>query len=578
MSALLKAREPSAKYIVTPEAPLVRHFELLATAPGGVARLRQLILTLAIQGKLVPQEPSDEPAEVLLRRSRALVRDQMRIGTTKREKPAEEVQPHEMQFSLPSGWHWCRLVDTGAYINGLAFKASDFQNHGIPVIRIQNLSGRSGEFNRTTGEFDRSVLVSAGDILVSWSATLDAFVWTGERGVLNQHIFRVEPAPAVRKQYVFWLLKWAIRDLADSDHAHGLVMPHINRGPFLAKPIALPPLAEQARIVTRVKELMRLCDALEAKGRLEAAQHSQLVTTLLGTLTDSESSEALADRWQRIAAHFDILLDRPEAVDTLEQTIVQLAVRGLLVPQELTDEPAIALLRRMRSEKDKLIAEGKVKREKPASIRGEESRPFKVKVGWEWTQLIEIATSGPTNGLSPRPSELPTAFRCLTLSATTRGYFKGDCFKYVDISTVSAQPCYLKQGDLLIQRGNSLDYVGIAALYDGADDEFIYPDLMMRLRLSQHVVPEYVHAYLISSEGRAYFKRNATGTQGTMPKVNQATVAHTPIPLPPLAEQFRIVARVKELRRLCTDLRHRLAAAQATQAQLAEALVAQPAP
>lgn len=108
----------------------------------------------------------------------------------------------------------------------------------------------------------------------------------------------------------------------------------LNLGEIPRLQIPLPPLAEQARIVARVDELMRLCDALEAKGRLEAQQHARLLNTLLGTLTDSRTPEELAVNWQRVAAHFDLLLDRPEAVDALEQTILQLAVRGLLVPQD----------------------------------------------------------------------------------------------------------------------------------------------------------------------------------------------------------------------------------------------------
>jgi len=115
--------------------------------------------------------------------------------------------------------------------------------------------------------------------------------------------------------------------------------------------LALPPLAEQSRIVTRVEELMQLCDALEASGQLEAQQHAQLAGTLLGTLTQSETPEALADNWQRIATHFDVLLDRPEVVDALEQTILQLAVRGLLVPQDPTDEPASVLLQKSAPKK-----------------------------------------------------------------------------------------------------------------------------------------------------------------------------------------------------------------------------------
>jgi putative transposase len=149
----------------------------------------------------------------------------------------------------------------------------------------------------------------------------------------------------------------------------------------------VPPLAEQSRIVTRVEELMRLCDALEAKGQLEAAQHAQLVQTLLGTLTDSTSPEELADNWQRLATHFDLLLDRPEAIDALEQTILQLAVRGLLVPQDPADEPASELLKKIRSEKDRLIAAGKIKRDKPLPPIEDDEKPFELPAGWEWTAV-----------------------------------------------------------------------------------------------------------------------------------------------------------------------------------------------
>ena len=184
-----------------------------------------------------------------------------------------------------------------------------------------------------------------------------------------------------------------------------------------------------------------------------------------------------------------------------------------------------------------------------------------------------MALQGPSNGLSPKPQELPTDVRCLSLSATTQGFFKPECFKYVDVSSQAAQQFFLKNGDLLIQRGNSLEYVGIAAIYDGPDDAYIYPDLMMRLQLSTCVKTEFIHTMLVCADGRSYFQRNATGTQGTMPKVNQATVAGAPIPLPPLAEQSRIVTRVTALRRLCADLRQRLAERQSVQARLAEALL-----
>jgi hypothetical protein len=148
----------------------------------------------------------------------------------------------------------------------------------------------------------------------------------------------------------------------------------------------------QSRIVTRVEANSCAC-AMRWRPRadaLEAAQHAQLVSTLLGTLTASTTPEELADHWQRVAQHFDLLLDRPEAIDALEQTLLQLAVRGLLVPQDPTDEPASALLQKIRAEKDRLIATGQIKRDKPLPPITDEEKPFELPVGWEWVRLVPL--------------------------------------------------------------------------------------------------------------------------------------------------------------------------------------------
>lgn len=560
---------------------LLSNLDILATAPGGVVRLRELILTLAVQGKLVPQDPADEPASVLLEKIRAEKERLVAEGKIKRDKPLTVVTEEEKPFALPMGWEWVRLGVTMEMFNGRPFKPTDWLNSGMPIVRIQNLNKLEASFNycdpASVTEKNR---IDDGSFLISWSGTpgtsFGAFIWRRGPAALNQHIFKCE---LLGEAFSPDFLKLSINSQLNvliAKAQGGVGLQHVTKGVLENLVLVLPPLAEQSRIVTRVEELMRLCDALEAKGKLEATQHAQLVSTLLGALTASATPDELAANWQHVAQHFDLLLDRPAAIDVLEQTLLQLAVRGLLVPQDSTDEPASTLLARIRTEKDRLIAEGKIKRDKPLPPIADEEKRFELPVGWDWVQLAELALRGPTNGLSPKPEQLPTDVRCLSLSATTQGFFKPNCFKYVDVVPQVAEQFFLKTGDLLIQRGNSLDYVGIAAIYNGLDDDFIYPDLMMRLQLSNSVNREFIHMALICFEGRSYFQRNATGTQGTMPKVNQATVAGAPIPLPPLAEQARIVARVAALRRLCTELRQRLAAGQSTQAQLAETLVHAP--
>ena len=562
---------------------LLSNMELLATAPGGVAKLRELILTLAVQGKLVPQDPADEPASVLLQKIRAEKDRLIAEGKIKRDKPLAGIAEEEKPFELPEGWAWQTLAEIGTWAIGSGFPHEAQGREGLPILFAKvsdmNLPGNELEIVRTNHTIDDET-VERLRINVHQPGTvifpkIGGAIATNKRRILirptaiDNNCLGITPSAAMSTSYLFLLLS----SIDFTVYQAGTSVPALSQGTLGRIPVGLPPLAEQSRIVTRVEALMRLCEALEAKGQLEAAQHAQLVSTLLGTLTASTAPDELAANWQRVAQHFDLLLDRPAAIDALEQTLLQLAVRGLLVPQDPTDEPASALLQKIRAEKDRLIATGQIKRDKPLPPITDEEKPFELPVGWAWVRLGGVALQGPSNGLSPKPQELPTDVRCLSLSATTQGFFKPECFKYVDVSSQAAQQFFLKNGDLLIQRGNSLEYVGIAAIYDGPDDAYIYPDLMMRLQLSTCVKTEFIHTMLVCADGRSYFQRNATGTQGTMPKVNQATVAGAPIPLPPLAEQSRIVTRVTALRRLCADLRQRLAERQAVQARLAEALV-----
>jgi type I restriction enzyme S subunit len=567
VSAVLTAQEPSAKYLVNVQPPLVRHFDLVAQAPGGVARLRELILTLAVQGKLVPQDPSDEPASELLKKIRVEKDRLIAEGKTKRDKPLVEITDEEKPFELPEGWVWVRNSNLFSLRKGKVPKNISDKPEGFPYLDIDALDRNILKRYSTDAS---APMCTCEDILVVCDGSRSGLVLQGQDGIVGSTLSVVDTAKQIQS---FIQLIFQAGFNRYNSGMKGAAIPHLDTKVVLAEVIGLPPLDEQSRIVTRVEELMQLCDALEASGQLEAQQHAQLVNTLLGTLTQSETPEALADNWQRIATHFDVLLDRPEALDTLEQTILQLAVRGLLVPQDPTDEPASVLLQKIRTEKDHLIAQGKSNRGKPSSSIPEKEKKFQLPQSWEWTPLVDIAHKGPTNGVSPRPQELPTNVRCLSLSATTQGVFKSECFKYVDVESRVAEQFFLKTGDLLIQRGNSIDYVGIAAVYDGLDDEFIYPDLMMRLQLSKLVDTAFIHIALVCKEGRSYFRDNATGTQGTMPKVNQATVAGAPIPLPPFGEQRRIVICVNELRSICSDLRQYLAAGQTVQSHLANALV-----
>ena len=560
---------------------LLSNMELLATAPGGVAKLRELILTLAVQGKLVPQDPADEPAGVLLQKIRAEKDRLIAEGKIKRDKPLAEIAEEEKPFELPVGWEWVRCDDyflelcTGPF--GSMIHQEDYVRDGVPLINPSHMvGGRIIHDPRVTikaadAERLSAYALSVGDMVLARRGEVGrfAYVTQQEHGWLcGTGSFFVRLYSQCNREYLGLIFS----DVRFRQHLQGesvgTTMTNLNQRILLNALLALPPLAEQSRIVTRVEALMRLCDALEAKGQLEAAQHAQLVSTLLGTLTGSTTPEELAANWQRVAQHFDLLLDRPEAIDALEQTLLQLAVRGLLVPQDPQDEPASTLLARIRTEKDHLIAEGKIKRDKPLPPITDEEKPFGLPVGWEWVRLEQLSIAI-VDCPHSTPKFIERGRLCLDTNSFKQGVLLPHKLRYVDESTFAERNVRLvpQPGDLVFAREGS---VGESILIPEGVDACLGQRVML-FRFSTQVSKEFVRLAISST---SFLEALLAMHKGIGAKhVNVGDMRMAIVPLPPIPEQSRIVTRVTALRRLCADLRQRLAEREAVQARLAEALV-----
>ncbi len=555
MSAVLEAPEPSAQYLETVQPALVQQFGLLATAPGGVARLRELILTLAVQGMLVPQDPRDEPASVFVERigSGQAGRSKVRAGDpTVDGLSAEEEAP----FILPVGWKWARLGIIFTLQYGAALPEKSRVQGPIPVY------GSNGQVGTHCEAF-----VYAPSLVIGRKGSVGAVnVTSGPFWPIDTSYF-VTPPDGVHLQFAYWLF----RSLRLGKHDKATAIPGISRNDVYAELIALPPTAEQARIVARVDELMQLCDALEAKGRLEAQQHARLLETLLGTLTDSTTPEELAANWQRVAEHFDLLMDRPEAVDVLEQTVLQLAVRGLLVPQDPSDESASELVRCIRSYRDEQVKSGLAKRERPFTPLSEADLPFELPTGWEWIRfddLIEPAKPISYGVLVPGPDiDHGVPFVRIADLSLTDPPVKPEKSISTEVDA-QYQRTRLEGGEILMGVVGSIGKLGVAPLsWTGAN----IARAICRI-VPVGLVNKGFVLLLLQSE---FMRSSFAGDTRTLaqPTLNVGLIRSSATPLPPIAEQTRIVVRVTELRRLCADLRQRLAAGQATQSRLAETLV-----
>lgn len=555
---------------------LIAAFDVLADAPDGVKRLRELVLSLAVRGKLVPQDPRDEAAGRLVGAARAWLEERAAGVRRGSWKPLPTVSAEEQPFDLPPGWAWARVNDTGNYVNGLAFKPSDWKESGLPIIRIQNLTDPTKPFNYATGDYPDDVLVRDGDLLVSWSATLEAFLWDRGLGVLNQHIFRVVPCDVLTThRFLFWLLRQAIRDMAASDHAHGLVMAHINRGPFLNHVVGIPPLAEQRRIVARVDELMGLLDRLETARATRDAVRRDARDAALADLRDAPDAEAVEAAWGRIARQMDDLFAEPEDVAPLRQAVLQLAVRGRLVEQDQEEEPASTLLERVLATQASLVKKRLARKPKVSGAPFSDECPFDLPPQWVWCRLGQVLRTC-SNGISASPNDNGAGFPLLRISAATgkpSWLVDVEDHRFGEVSRSRAESYFVEAGDLLACRFNgNLHYVGaVAQVPPFAGGPYMHPDKLIRLQ-SIEVDHRYLVVAINAETTRAQVREVAATTAGNI-GINGKQLQGLCIPLPPLNEQTRIAAKVDALMALCDDLEARLNATGELHGQFAGAAV-----
>jgi type I restriction enzyme S subunit len=558
---------------------LVTEFERLAGAPGGVARLRELILGLAVRGRLVPQDPCDEPASILLRKIQDEKDRLVAAARVKRGKVSASVKEEEAPFVLPASWLWTRLdaatkkITDGTHHSPAslptgAFKylsAKNIKSWGIDLADVTYVPAQVHQeiYSRCDPEYGDVLYIKDG----ATTGVLTINTLNEEFSLLSS-VAVVKPSCGLTSAYLAVLMRSPFFYRAMRDGMTGVAITRVTLSKLGAALVPLPPLNEQARIVARVDELMQLCDALEAKGKLEAQQHARLLETLLGTLTDSTTPEELAANWQRVAEHFDLLLDRPEAVDVLEQTVLQLAVRGLLVPQDPSDEPAAMLLAQIRAHKAQLSSDGRVKRDKPLPAVDMQATPFALPRGWAWARFPELGEFG--RGKSKhRPRNDPALFSPPIYPLVQTGEVaraKGTILefhsKYSELGL--AQSRLWPAGTLCITIAANIADAAVLGF------DACFPDSVVGFVPASCLGgTNYFQAFLETAKTDLVKFAPATAQKN----INLEILESLLVPLPPKSEIERIVSRVTELRRLCADLRQRLAASQATQSRLAGALV-----
>lgn len=380
------------------------------------------------------------------------------------------------------------------------------------------------------------ILVKPGDLVISGiNVEKGALaIYTGEEDVLASiHYSAYEfDAEKIDIDYLKWFLKSGIfRKLLLKQTGRG-IKKEIKAKHFLPIEIQLPSLNQQHEVVRQI--------------------------------------QGVADYIVEINQQIE---QQTKYMEIFRQTILQQAIEGKLCEQNPSDEPASVLLEKIKAEKERLIVEKKIKKQKTLPPISNAEKPFVLPKGWEWCRLGEILYEAPRNGYSPPKVERETNTRVLTLTATTSGILDLQHYKYIEDTISESSYLWIKQGDLLIQRSNSLDYVGTVCLCDVVIKGYIYPDLMMKAKVSNKADSHYIVYYLKSPFARQYFKDRATGTSNSMKKIKQSVVSEIPIALPPINEQKQIVAKMKELFALNQKMNQELLQAKKYASQLMESVL-----
>lgn len=535
-----------------------------AASVYGIKKLRELILELAVRGKLVPQDANDEPASELLRRIQIEKKELISRGKIKKDTLSPPITEHEKPFTLPHGWEWSRFGN--ALINRDAER--------IPVSS-EDRKNRKGEFDYYGASgvidkidkylFDKPLLLIGEDgaNLINRSSPI-AFIARGKYWV-NNHAHVLDGISENFLRYI----ELYINAIDLKPYVTGTAQPKMNQAKMNSIILALPPENEQNRIVAKVDELMALCDQLEAQHRDAADAHEQLVSHLLQTLTQSQSAVDFNTNWQRIAVHFDTLFTTEASIDALQQTVLQLAVMGKLVAQDANDEPASELLKRIKVETDKLVSEGKIKKAKQLGTITEIEKPFNLPLGWEWSTLSSISLVNPRNSAK---DDLPVSFVSMTMIDAK--FNSSHDQEHRLWKEVKQGFTHFAEGDIGVAKITPCFENSKACVFSGLLNEIGAgtTELHVIRPINSTLLPRYVLAYLKSPHFLLNGESKMTGTAGQR-RLPKEFVESNPFPLPPLAEQYRIIAKVDEIIEMCDYLKSRITDANQHQKKLADVFV-----
>ena len=537
---------------------LLTHFDRIANAPDAIPRLRRFILDLAVRGKLVEQNPNDEPASELLKRIAAEKARLVKAGEIQKPPQMPLIDCNSSLFGAPPGWAWARLLEISRKIHYGFTASANQQIDNVRLLRITDIQHNKVEWRSVPGcEIDKKALPSfkleTGDILIARTGgTIGKSFLVVELpvvAVFASYLIRVQGSHEIYARYLKLFLESPIYWTQLREGARGAGQPNVNGQTLGTMLVPLPPFAEQHRIVAKADELMALCDRLEAAHTERETTRNRLASASLARLNAPDPDPVVFRNDAAFALdNLTSLTTRPDQIKALRQTILNLAVRGKLVEQNPNDEPASMHL-------------------KHRGIAVPSVEPFELPVSWIWANVGAVADARLGKMLDKAKNK-----------GTPRKYLRNINVRWFDFDLsnllemrfedLELPEFALRFGDVMICEGGE---PGRAAVWDARETDIYFQKAIHRVRFLDFVDSEFFVKTLRASADDGRLAEYFTGT-GIKHFTGKGLATYL-FPLPPLAEQRRIVAKVDELMTVCDRLEASLAAGDETRGRLVEAVL-----
>lgn len=553
-------------------------FGHIANAPGGVGKLRELVLQLAISGRLTERVEGDTGALELIDANRDRQKSLVAQKALKRQPAPSPVTRSDQPWLLPEGWAWTRLGSVTNYGDAPKVELDDVKEDTW-VLELEDIEkgtsrllskalARERKFKSTKNGFP------AGAVLYGkLRPYLDKVLIAESPGVCTTEISPISFFENIDAGYLRWYLKSPYFVAYADGSTYGMNLPRLGTDSAREALFAFPPLKEQSRIVAKVDELMALCDKLEAQQQARRKLQNKLRQSTLQAVASATSPHELQTTWARLADNFGRLFHAPEDVVQLRDLILDLAVHGLLVDQSDADEPIAEWFASITATKAVLAKQKLISKQTALADLSEDCSPFSLPEEWMFVRLGQI-TNKIGSGSTPRGGREVYVDEGIPFLRSQNIW--NDGLHLDDVACITPAEHERMSGTAVLGNDVLLNITGASlgrcALVPSEFDVANVSQHVTIIRLTDPQVREYLHLCILSpyTQSMIWGRQVGMAREGLSKKV----LEQFEIPLPPIAEQHRIVARVAELMRLCDVLEQQLQRSKAVAERLAVASVA----